>query len=655
MPNIVPDGVVELYSHVDIDPHAGIQIKFADADEQSAYFTAHRVASKVDCSYMRKSRALRLEISTSVVNQCNYIAFRNPAFENKVFFAYIKSWEYVNNVTTDIYYQIDWYQTDCFTATCRDCKIEREHLSESQYQQAVTNPWRTDIPELLTSEPLEVSTDFEAQYPDDVSQYGLENTDQPWRLRFPYDATATQQILTICISPFNPRNLDNDATAASQKWNTLKNSVDYWGNLTPSQVTDTTMFNQWSNGFVRPFAFGGITITQGQEQTAVNRMKEIIDLLTFNDLSSCIIGLYVLPTWVFKAITGDQPVGGPLYLDMTMKPMSGVDPKLNTFPFRYIRVITADGSTKEYDITKFYSNNQTGHHCEFKVFGDASAIPTTALVPYRYKNASGEGDVGPMPNPGVNYNFDERIEYSGYPQAGFATDGFLTYLSSQYQQNIVQNGSVSSRIGKSADLVQGLVGGTQGMNSSGAAQRSESGQGVLGGGFNPFNPLGMISGAVSVARSLLNYGANIGTEAEGHMRSDADIADVQKITTGAENSFMYPHARGAFAASNYRAGSGSGYLQYYMKKVGFYIEIATLRSDVLQQYTKYLNMFGYNSMRVGKPRVWDGDPHYALVDSKLSTYVRTTGMSVEASTLESSMFIEDLFDKGVRFLKGSSL
>ena len=632
MPNIVPDGVVELYSHVDIDPHAGIQIKFENAEAQSAYFAAHRVASKVECSYMRKSRALRLEISTSVVNQCNYIAFRNPAFENKVFFAYIKSWEYVNNVTTDIYYQIDWYQTDCFTATCRDCKIEREHLSESQYQQAVANPWRTDIPELLTSEPLEVSTDFEAQYPDDVSQYGLENTDQAWRLRFPYDATATQQILTICISPFNPRNLDTDADAASQKWNTLKTSVDYWGNLTPAEVTDTTMFNQWSNGFARPFAFGGIVIIQGQEQTAVNRMKEVIDLLTFNDLSSCIIGLYVLPTWVFKAITGDQHVGGPLYLDMTMRPMTGVDPKLNTFPFRYIRVVTADGSTKEYDITKFYSNKQTGHHCEFKIFGDASAIPTTALVPYRYKNASG-GDAGPILNPGVNYNFDERIEYSGYPQAGFATDGFLTYLSSQYQQNIVQNGSVSSRIDKTADLVQGLVGGTQGMNSPG----------------------GMFSGAVSVARSLFNFGTNVGTEAEGHMRSDADMADVHKITTGEENSFMYPHARGAFAASRYNAGSGSGYLQYYMQKVGFYIEIATLRSDVLQQYTKYLNMFGYHSMRVGKPRVWNGSPHYALVDGKLSRYVRTTGMSVEASTGESCMLSENLFDKGVRFLKGSSL
>jgi hypothetical protein len=646
MPNIQPDGVVELYSHVDIDPHAGIQIKFENAEEQSAYFAAHRVASKVECSYMRKSRALRLEISTSVVNQCNYIAFRNPAFENKVFFAYIKSWEYVNNVTTDIYYQIDWYQTDCFSATCRDCKIEREHLSESQYQQAVANPWRTDIPELLTSEPLEVSTDFEAQYPDDVGQYGLANTDHAWRLRFPYATEATQQILTICISPFNPRNLDTDASAASQKWDTLKNSVDYWGNLTPPEVTDTTMFNQWSNGFARPFAFGGITITTGQEQTAVDRMKEVIDLLTFNDLSSCIIGLYVLPAWVFKAITGDQHVGGPLYLDMTMKPMTGVDPKLNTFPFRYIRVITADGSTKEYDITKFYSNKPTGHHCEFKMFGDASAIPTTALVPYRYKNASG-GDAGPFLNPGVNYNFDERIEYSGYPQAGFATDGFLTYLSSQYQQNIVQNGSVSSRFDKSADLVQGLVGGTQGMNSSG-----ESGQGLFGGGFNP---LGMFSGAVSVARSLFNFGTTIGTEAEGHMRSDADISDVHKITTGAENSFMYPHARGAFAASSYHAGSGSGYLQYYLKKVGFYIEIATLRSDVLQQYTKYLNMFGYNSMRVGKPRVWTGSPHYATVDGKLSTYVRTTGMSVEASTLESSMFIENLFDKGVRFLKGSSL
>lgn len=656
MPNIQPDGVVELYSHVDIDLKAGIQINFETADEQSEYFTRHVVASHVDCSYIRKSRVLRLEISTSIVSQCNYIAFRNPSFENKVFFAAITSWEYVNNTTTDITYDvIDWYQTDRFTATCRDCKIEREHLSEADYQKAVQNPWRTDIPDLLTAEPLEVSPDLEDRYPDDVGEAGFANTDAPWRLLFPnttFDVTTstgtvqTRNTLTICISPFNPRNLDTEAEVAAQKWATIKNSVDYWGGVPASSISDTdttAIFNQWSNGFVRPFALGGINIVQGREQEAVTRLKDVIDLLTFNDLSSTILGVYVLPTWVYLALNQqNDSMYNKLYLNMVMKPMPNIDPKLNTYPFRYIRVMTPNGTVKEYDISKFYEDKDDGHHCEFKVFGDGHGVPTMALIPYRYKNASG-GDVGPVLNPGVNYNYDERIEYSGFPQAGFAIDGFLTYLSAQYQQNIVNNGSVASRMNSMssvASTASSLIGG--GIS------------GLMSGG-----PVGMISSALSTASSLFQGGAKvadtIGVAAESRMRGDATIEDVSDIVSGSNNSFMYGYARGAFAASNYICGQGSGYLQYLLQKVGFIVEIATLRSSVLAAYTKYFNMYGYNSLRIGKPRVWGGSPHYANVDGKLSTYVKTAGMSVEASTQESAAFIEALFNNGCRFLKGSSL
>lgn len=103
-----------------------------------------------------KDGKCRIEFPTSTVSQCNFITFTNASFENVTFYARVTNWEYVNNVTSDIMYEIDWFQTYMFNVEYKDAKIEREHLSEDDFQALEKNPWKTGIYEMETEEGLAV-------------------------------------------------------------------------------------------------------------------------------------------------------------------------------------------------------------------------------------------------------------------------------------------------------------------------------------------------------------------------------------------------------------------------------------------------------------------------------------------------------------------
>ena len=167
---IVPDSNVSLYADVPISD--GHEIVFRSKTEQSTYFATKRIASKAGCTYLRKTGRLRIEWSTETVMRADFISFKNPSFENITFYAKLIDYEYVNNVTTDCIYEIDWFQSFCFDVEMHPCGIVREQLTEEDYQKAVANPWRRDIPELLTDEDLPVSESLECIYTNGVNTSG---------------------------------------------------------------------------------------------------------------------------------------------------------------------------------------------------------------------------------------------------------------------------------------------------------------------------------------------------------------------------------------------------------------------------------------------------------------------------------------------------
>ena len=133
MAYIVPNAEVYLLKDIKITPTYTDTIYFATKAAQTTYFTnpAKRVATLTAQSYQRHSRGwLKVGLPIGTVAQANYMMFKNTAFENKWFYAFITDWEYLNNGNTLISFMIDDMQTWFFDCTLGDCFVDREHAMD---------------------------------------------------------------------------------------------------------------------------------------------------------------------------------------------------------------------------------------------------------------------------------------------------------------------------------------------------------------------------------------------------------------------------------------------------------------------------------------------------------------------------------------------
>lgn len=79
-------------------------------------------------TYQRVNKGIiRVEKNADLLYDCNYLAFQNSAYGNKWFYAFIKKIEYINNITSEVYYEIDILQTWQFNWVIEQCFVEREH------------------------------------------------------------------------------------------------------------------------------------------------------------------------------------------------------------------------------------------------------------------------------------------------------------------------------------------------------------------------------------------------------------------------------------------------------------------------------------------------------------------------------------------------
>ena len=79
-------------------------------------------------TYQRKANGVaRVNYKAEQLFDCNYMMFQNESFGNKWFYAFIKSVDYVNNVVSEISFEIDVMQTWYFDYELKACFVEREH------------------------------------------------------------------------------------------------------------------------------------------------------------------------------------------------------------------------------------------------------------------------------------------------------------------------------------------------------------------------------------------------------------------------------------------------------------------------------------------------------------------------------------------------
>ncbi len=133
MAYIVPDSTIRILKNVPILSDRRNTLYFTTATAQEQYFFGLQKYAREDYTYLRQQQAIRVDILADNLLDCNYLMFKNSAFGNKWFYAFITNIEYVSNNCSIITYDIDEMQTFLFDYTLKQCFVEREHSETDNF------------------------------------------------------------------------------------------------------------------------------------------------------------------------------------------------------------------------------------------------------------------------------------------------------------------------------------------------------------------------------------------------------------------------------------------------------------------------------------------------------------------------------------------
>lgn len=125
---IAPNSNIRLLRNVPLEPDYINTLYFAGLTAQTAYFQSMTKYNLTAQSYQRVNKGVcRVNYKAEDLYDCNYMMFQNTSFGSKWFYAFITSIEYINNVTSDVYYEIDVMQSWLKDIVLTKCFVEREH------------------------------------------------------------------------------------------------------------------------------------------------------------------------------------------------------------------------------------------------------------------------------------------------------------------------------------------------------------------------------------------------------------------------------------------------------------------------------------------------------------------------------------------------
>ena len=125
---ITPQTDIRLLRGCQCDPNHIHTLYFAGEAAQRSYFLGLTKYNLKNYTYHRYLKnVIRVEILADNLYDVNYMMFKNSAYGDKWFYAFVDKIEYINDVTTEIQYHLDDIQTWMFDWNLNQCFIERMH------------------------------------------------------------------------------------------------------------------------------------------------------------------------------------------------------------------------------------------------------------------------------------------------------------------------------------------------------------------------------------------------------------------------------------------------------------------------------------------------------------------------------------------------
>ena len=127
--------VVEPNSNLEFFYNTGLSIThenslyFPSTSAKDNYFGGVRSIVIGKCTYQRSNQGFcRVQIPIANLYNVDYMRFKNINFENKWFYAFVLSVNYINNETTEVQYMLDPLITWMGDFSLEQCYIERQHV-----------------------------------------------------------------------------------------------------------------------------------------------------------------------------------------------------------------------------------------------------------------------------------------------------------------------------------------------------------------------------------------------------------------------------------------------------------------------------------------------------------------------------------------------
>lgn len=395
--------------YVPIDSTYQNEIYFADRTEQQEYFKPRVRKTFSNYLTVRTNRADGSLQSSVKVNEnidvlrslpVNYMYYQNANHGTRYFYAFITSFVYINENTTEIFFETDVYQTWLFDARIMPSYVVREHSETDEIGDNL-------VPEKFTFQDYVYQVAHES---DKLNEWG-------------YLVTTTDHGLTE-QSFFDQLFGGKDVVVDGKTISGVYQGLFFW--FFKTSLSLNTFLN------------------------------DIIERL-----GECVVSISVVPSFSIGSSVVHKTMSsfgdGEGYIGASTKPAETTDiiedaavngsfegyaPKNNkmfTSPFYKLIVTNHSGDIAEYNIEDF-SNPDRIH---FALYGDISASPSLTLIPCNYK--------------GLTRDYDSGISISGFPQVSFNTDTFKLWLTkNQFGTALQTAASVGTIVGGAVSLAAAI-------------------------------------------------------------------------------------------------------------------------------------------------------------------------------------------------------
>lgn len=396
---VEPQSNIRLLKGVPLDATYEHTIYFNNAVDQMNYFANKTKHTFSSVTYNRVNKGIaRLQIGADDVYDCNYMMFQNIGFGNKWFYAFINKIEYINNITCEIYFEIDVMQTWFFDYTLGMNFVEREHSA-------------TDvIGDNLLPEPVDLG---EYVYNDGyITGLELNNVLGPMSL-----------VVATSAEPITPEPPSTEMV----------------------RPVEGKVYNGSYSG-LKFYRFDVNSPVPDDKASAISSANRFFTDMTSRNASESIVACFMYPQTFFNE--DETPLSKELNITPNMTTVGGYTPrnkKLFTFPYKALNV-TIGAQSNIYKYEYFIRHN---NKIKFMMKTQLSCAPQIGVFPVSYK-AYG-WDVHPEIVDDINT--DDGLIINEFPQCAYAIDGYRAWLS----QNIfsVSSKVTNTAIGVGSSLISG--------------------------------------------------------------------------------------------------------------------------------------------------------------------------------------------------------